>query len=117
MKRGRAFAAEYELDVLGNKPMLSLPMHSRDGGAASSVTTGAGSVSARSAGAKQLGYRSNRHGAGAGELSEDVREKLATVLAKEFSRKVHSGFGNILLLTFKCRGWSSGQQDIYPTSL
>jgi hypothetical protein len=89
-------AAEYDLDVLGNKPQLSLPTHSREGGVAASNLAGA------PAGASNRGLLGSRHsrdkaarqgangGAGGGELSEGVREKLATVLAKEFSRKVRA---------------------------
>jgi hypothetical protein len=115
VKRGRPVAAEYDLDVLGNKPQLSLPTHSREGGVAASNIAGAPAASSRgllssrhakersgkSAAAKQ---GANSDGGGGGELSEGVREKLATVLAKEFSRKVRARVISIL-------GKSSGCMD------
>ena len=108
VKRGRPVAAEYDLDVLGNKPQLSLPTHSREGGVAASHLAGPpaashrgliGSRHARDKAARQGANSSGGGGGGGGELSEGVREKLATVLAKEFSRKVrdhglHSYWGS-----------------------
>ena len=83
VKRGRAVGAEYNLDVLGEKPLLSLPTLGRGGrsGTDGSPDDGAdpGLGKARSGVSR---------GGGGGEISEDMRAKLATVLAKEFARKV-----------------------------
>lgn len=108
-------AAEYDLDVLGNKPQLSLPTHSREGGVAASNLAGAPAASSRgllsSRHAKERSGKSavakqgaNSSGGGGGELSEGVREKLATVLAKEFSRKVRAQRFNF---RSGSRGWGA----------
>lgn len=94
MKRGRAVAAEYSLDVLGDKQQLSLPTHDAER-PASVLGPSLSGLSTRSGGAgsgQAVGGRSGRPGGGGGGelLSDDMREKLATVLAKEFSRKVCS---------------------------
>lgn len=100
MKRGRAVAAEYHLDVLGDKPQLSLPTHSRESappqrgstGARGGEATGVQHSGASGAGGAGVGapQRNGRFGGGGGELPGDMRAKLATVLAKEFARKVQA---------------------------
>lgn len=85
--------------MLGDKPQLSLPTHSREsappqrgstgarGGEAPGVQhSGASGAAGAGVGAPQ---RSVRFGGG-GELPDDMRAKLATVLAKEFARKVQA---------------------------